>query len=415
MGALVPVFTDGCDRVAQQNDRICRSADDIGEDWAVAYVVLEARSRRLVQLVVVAMLSAGAALVATTIAAAEQPHAPQRRSNLIDNVHIPRKKSVQGAELPVVQMGSARVVVKYLGHDFVQYQTRDRNNQVVTFYVSEPKNKSVSHRLVLFINGSGCDSVFAKDKDGLKGYGYDMFLDNHLEEVRVVVAEKPGVRLYDNVRATGQGCKGCSEQFLKEYTLEKWTEANDAALLAALALPRIKRDKILVIGHSDGGQVATHLARLESRVTHVASIAGGGPTQLFDSVYAASTSKSSHTSKDVEEVLEQWRDIEKDPHSITKFVWGHPYNRWSSFLKTSSLDDLLNCKTKCYLVQGTSDTSVPVASFDLLLAELAVHDRPMVYERIDSADHGLTVRADDKSTRELPNAIERIMKWFLQP
>ena len=42
--------------------------------------------------------------------------------------------------------------------------------------------------------------------------------------------------------------------------------------------------RTLVIGHSEGGIVAAYVAAKLPKVTHVASLAGGGPTQLFDFV-----------------------------------------------------------------------------------------------------------------------------------
>lgn len=66
-------------------------------------------------------------------------------------------------------------------------------------------------------------------------------------------------------------------------TLERWAEANEAAIRAARRLPQISRDKTLVVDHSEGGLVAYRISRdLPQIVTHVSSIAGGGGSQLYD-------------------------------------------------------------------------------------------------------------------------------------
>jgi hypothetical protein len=47
-----------------------------------------------------------------------------------------------------------------------------------------------------------------------------------------------------------------SRDFWREHTLERWSEAVSAALIAARSLPFIDQTKTLVLGHSEGGLVA---------------------------------------------------------------------------------------------------------------------------------------------------------------
>jgi predicted esterase len=293
-------------------------------------------------------------------------------------------------------------------NDFRIYQSADKFGRKITFFVSMPtQNKPLP--LVLFINGSGGQSAFQKTQNGIIGtYSYDSILKAANGRARLVVVEKPGAQLFSQ---NGRG----TEEFLKEYTLDRWTEANNAAVSALRSSPEFDKSRLLVIGHSDGGQVATHLARSNSAVTHVASLAGGGPTQLFDMAYNASggEQQKQDTSQQVEKVYQTWEKIKADPHSITKTAWGHPFNRWSSFLASSSMDDLMHCKTKAYLVHGTADLSVPVSSFDVMRAELSTHGRDAIYERIDGANHGMTIGTGRDKKEELPNILARIIDWYL--
>ncbi|MBX9952681.1 MAG: prolyl oligopeptidase family serine peptidase [Candidatus Obscuribacterales bacterium] len=299
-------------------------------------------------------------------------------------------------------------VFKYREYEFRMYQTGDKFGRKITFFVSQPTQKKPLP-IVLFINGAGGQSAFQKTPEGIVGdFPYDKFLKVMGNRARLMIVEKPGAQLF-SPRAKNP------EEFLKEYTLDRWTEANNAAVSALRSSPEIDKSKLLVIGHSDGGQVATHLARSNSAVTHVASLAGGGTTQLFDMAYSASgrEQQNQNSSAEVERVYQKWQKIKEDPHSITKTAWGHPFNRWSSFLASSSLDDLLHCKTKAYLVQGTADQTVPVTSFDAMRAELVSHGRDAVFERIDGANHGLTIGTGSAAKEELPNILSRIMNWYL--
>jgi predicted esterase len=76
---------------------------------------------------------------------------------------------------------------------------------------------------------------------------------------RIVIVEKPGVRFLDVAQDPGSAL-GASAEFLAEHTLERWSEANITALRAALQLPGADRARVLICGHSEGGNVAAHVA-----------------------------------------------------------------------------------------------------------------------------------------------------------
>jgi len=299
-------------------------------------------------------------------------------------------------------------VFKYKEYEFRMYQTGDKFGRKITFFVSQPAQRKPLP-IVLFISGAGGQSAFQKTPDGIVGdFPYDQFLKVIGNRARLMIVEKPGAQLF-SPRARNP------EDFLREFTLDRWTEANNAAVTAMRSSPEIDKSRLMVVGHSEGGQVATHLARGNSAVTHVASLAGGGATQLFDLAYSASgrEQQNQNSSAAVDRVYQKWQKIKEDPHSITKTAWGHPFNRWSSFLASSTLDDLLHCKTKAYLVQGTADQTFPITSFDAMRAELVSQGRDAVFERIDGANHGLAIGTGKTAKEELPNILSRIMIWYL--
>src|SRR5262249_43647371 len=131
--------------------------------------------------------------------------------------------------------------------------------------------------------GSGSQSVFRKAGERVVGGYQNLLAAESKGRVRVLVVEKPGVQYLDRPPHPGSAEKA-SEELLNEHTLPRWAEANGAALRAAWTLPSVDSSRTLVAGHSEGGIVAACLAAELPRVTHVASLAGGGPTQLFDFV-----------------------------------------------------------------------------------------------------------------------------------
>lgn len=147
----------------------------------------------------------------------------------------------------------------------------------------------------------------------------------------------------------------------------------------------------------------------------MASLAGGGPTQLFNLVETLRARRQAQgAAQNVEaggeEMYEAWKKIQADPSSTTKFLMGHPYRRWSSFLVSSVLAELLRCKARIYIAHGTNDQANPVAGFDMLRAELVVRGRDVRAERIEGGGHNFAQEAADYNP--MRSVMGRVASWF---
>src|SRR5215813_1735917 len=306
-----------------------------------------------------------------------------------------------------------------LGIPFQRYTVEDSFGRAITFYLSAPpkEEEGAKNPVALFIEGSGCQSLFRKRDERIVGGYQNLLLREAKGRARILVVEKPGVKFLDAPARPGSA-EGASEEFLKEHTLPRWAEANRAALRAVWTLPGIDTSRTLVMGHSEGGIVAAMVSAESPQVTHVASLAGGGPTQLFDLTEIRGRSRVGDNPGDaerrVQDIYDEWARILKDPESISKFWLGHPYRRWSSFLTHSVTEELLRTKARIYLAQGTLDTSVSVRAHDVLVAELQARGRDVTAERLEGADHGFR-------TQDLPEGFPagmqalfgRVLGWFL--
>ena len=113
----------------------------------------------------------------------------------------------------------------------------------------------------------------------------------------------------------------------------------------------------------------------------------------------------------VEEIYETFARIQLKPNSITDFAWGHPHRRWSSFLATSALDELLRSRARVYLAHGARDSVVPVAAFELVRAELIRHGRDVTAQRFEDADHSLGTEGGAQTTK-IRATLTHIASWF---
>lgn len=303
------------------------------------------------------------------------------------------------------------------GQPYEKFLTRDRFGREITFYLSQAVAGRGPLPLVAYIEGSGCGSRFEERGGKIRpAGGHIVVADVFKDRARVLVVEKPGVRYLSQ---PVDGCKGAAE-FNREHTLERWAEANEAAIRAARRLPLVDKSRALVVGHSEGGLVACRVARdLPEIVTHVSTLAGGGPSQLYDLIALARRGQffeevSPDAEARVQHVLGRWREIESDPTSVEKFFFGFSYRRWSTFLAASPLEELAAVRAQIYIAQGTADAAVDPTSADALFAQLVSQNRRVTYDRVEGANHSFRIR-DKPKTDGWQELFERISKWFLFP
>ncbi|MCC6969587.1 MAG: prolyl oligopeptidase family serine peptidase [Phycisphaerales bacterium] len=254
--------------------------------------------------------------------------------------------------------------------------------------------------IAVFIQGSGGGSLFGELPDGRRYGGIQNILLTLADgRFRVLCVEKPGVAFLSQATPPGSA-EGCTDEFKREHTPERWAAAIVAATRAARALPGIDTSTLLVSGHSEGGDMAAHVGAAMPEATHVAILSAGGPTQLFDMAQLARREQSPGESDAdrearVESAYEAWARIMQNPDSIEKSEWGHPNRRWSTFMKAGPVQSALACNAKMFLAYGTLDTSVPVESCDVLRAQLTAAGKDVTTDRRIGEDHGYSKEGQD--------------------
>lgn len=301
---------------------------------------------------------------------------------------------------------------------YERYKTTDAFGREITFYLSKAPAADAVLPLIVCVQGSGSQSVFIEvpTPDGPRigsGGPEAAMLRLGRERARILVVEKVGVEFLVQPKRPGSGEEG-SEEFRLEHTLERWTEAVNAAVVAACKLPGVDGSRVLALGHSEGGQVVCHLAAANGHITHVASLAGGGPTQLFDLFELARSGAFGPPEGTADErvawVLEGWKGVLAAPEAPDQFWLGHPHRRWSSFLSASPAEALGRSKARVFIAHGTADRASSCAAADVLYAEMLARGRDVTYERLEGADHGFRT-ADDPGGWMRVHGL--VLEWFL--
>jgi predicted esterase len=187
-------------------------------------------------------------------------------------------------------------------------------------------------------------------------------------------------------------------------------DALTAALQDARKRPGVDQSRLLVAGHSEGALLTCEVAaRHPNQVTHIAPFSAGGVTQLYSLLELARAKSDA----DVAKVVEGWRNVQKDPDSYQKSWFGHTYLRWSSFLRSSCMQRLGDAPTTLvYLAHGTKDAASAIQATDALWAWLLAQCRPVVYERLEAADHGLQLEAEPERNG-LAEVFARLVDWYV--
>lgn len=297
---------------------------------------------------------------------------------------------------------------------YQRYFTNDKFERKITFYLSEENNETKALPLIVYVQGSGCGSLFRQQNERIfPNYGHITVQEVAKGKARVLIVEKPGVSFLDQP----QNCQNANE-FNREHTLERWSEAVAASILAAQKLSDISSEKTLIVGHSVGGLVACRVAKnLLQTVTHITLIAGGGGSQLFDLLTLTRKGNffrevSENPEERVKYLLNQWKMISEDPINSEKFFFGFAYRRWSTFLASSPLEELEKINAKIYIVQGTADEAVNPTSADVLFAQLSAKNKDLNYQRIEGADHSLNIKGNSQ-INGWQMEFEKLVEWFL--
>ena len=241
--------------------------------------------------------------------------------------------------------------------------------------------------LAVWMQGSGYHSVFPVREGKTRLGPIGLVAEALGPDIQVLTVEKRGVE-FGTLGAGGSD--GAPREYQEYATLED-RSADVISVLEAFASQKTLPSRLLAIGHSEGADVAAKVAADFPGVSHVAFLAGGGPSQIFDFMVFIRRSDASPEEKEtqIEALWKSWADIEADPRSIDKTFKGHAYRRWSSYFNQPPLGNLLKTRAKILIMHGSEDESVPIESADLCSVELTRAGREHKYLRLPGADHSM--------------------------
>lgn len=283
----------------------------------------------------------------------------------------------------------------------------------ITFYLSEgAKEKYLP--LIIYVQGSGSNSHFALNplQNIVPQSGHATIYDVAKAKARVLIVEKPGVRYLES--------NEINPKFDLNFSLESWCTTIEQAIRYVMTHSKIDSSRVLIIGHSEGGLVAAKMANMMGDIiTHVAIVAGEGISQLYSLYKFAESGRYFKSANDlkispIDSLLRAWEKIQSDPLSTSKKFWGFTYLRWSSFLTTSTYDELATCGAQIIIIQGSKDENVIPESAVILFAGLKSKGKEVTLHIIPNADHSFQLLQNESSMDGWEMVARKCINWFLE-
>lgn len=255
--------------------------------------------------------------------------------------------------------------------------------------------------LMIFIHGSGNEPTFAYQTD-LKTYAWKGFIEveKYKDKYHVISVSKPGIPLFDTVQkdpVTFASSYPMNDEFKNRYSLEWRAEAASLIIDQAIKLLPVDKSKVLVIGHSQGGQVAPKVAVLNKKVTHVVLLNTNSLNHLYDFILqerlASFKNEQSfeQTQQNIDSLFRDYKNIFADPKSKTKMWYGETYYRWASFSDETPLENMLKLKIPIYVIAGGKDIWQSfIMNTDYVKIEFLRHKKTnLTYKVYPNANHFL--------------------------
>lgn len=293
------------------------------------------------------------------------------------------------------------------GTPFIRHIIRDDIGRSITYYVSRPRTTAP---ILMMIQGSGCASIINGQPGPVYSTLFNLVPFAAEGRFTVVAVEKPFAgETRTNTPGTANSCK---PEFNADFTAERWLQALQASLNDARKSPWVDHKRTAVLGVSEGAVMSTMLAAKDAGVTDVIAISGSGTTQLYD-FFAQAYRTCFDVSNCLAKVEDTVRAIAADPENPSRFAWGHPFKRWTSFFRVDPGEQLLKSKARVYLAFGTNDHAVPALSQEVAVAKLLAAGRNVTVRRVADADHSLR-QTGATNLDDLDDVERAALDWFWQ-
>lgn len=268
-----------------------------------------------------------------------------------------------------------------------------------TFEIHVTKSNSQKSKPVLvYIDGSGNLPLYYKTKSGKYATSISLNIKQYARDYHVVLISKPNIPFSDTVQysPSGRMFYPANERYTQLYSLDWRAETASKAIDYVIKKYSVDTRKIIVMGYSEGAQVAPKIAVLNKKVTNVVCFVGNALNQLYDFLLEARLDADRkiispvEAQKMVDSLYLEYEKIYADPTATNKTWYGETYLKWSSFSRTTPLENMLKLTIPILYIAGGRDNNQTILDMDYAKLEfLRKGKRNLTYKVYPDCSHYL--------------------------
>jgi dienelactone hydrolase len=293
-----------------------------------------------------------------------------------------------------------------------------------SIHVSKPTAKG-PRPLLIYLDGSGNFPIQFKTKSGRYSTAIAMDVAKYAKEYYIVLISKPGIPFSDSLSYSDSGRAFYPENktYKERYSLD-W-RAGTAAESINFLVKKIPVDqkKVVVMGYSEGSQVAPKVAVLNKKVTHVVCFVGNALNQLYDFILDARLEadrgkiSTEEAQGKVDSLYIEYEKIYANPLAVNQTWYGETYLKWSSFTKTTPLENMIQLNIPILYLAGGKDNHQNIMDMDYARLEfLRKGKKNLTYKVYPNSNHyfqeSSTVDGKTKKTDRIDEVHQFAFDWL---
>lgn len=231
------------------------------------------------------------------------------------------------------------------------FETRRPDGSDIHWKLDIPEGRMGRVGLVVIMQGSGCNSVAKNQSLALARTVFSEFA--------ALMVDKYGVDPDSDAVKVGED-EVCPLEYYANNTNSQRV-VDYVQILGGLSSAEWWNGKLVVIGGSEGGDIAAQVSA-QIKPNAVVLISSGGSITFGELVRETNRWQMQRN----EVPREHWPDVDgifsrarENPQSA-QVEGGYSYRYWADSIDRRTVDDMLNISAPVLLIQGTSDTSVPL-------------------------------------------------------
>lgn len=263
------------------------------------------------------------------------------------------------------------IMVSGQTENFSHYTIKDRKLKTFQIHLAS-SDSTVKKPLLVYLDGSGNFPIYYKKKSGNYSTSIPLDIKKYAKDYHIILISKPGIPFKDSLQTSSSGRRFYpeNETYTNLYSLDWRAGAAAKAIDFIIKKIPVDKSKIVVMGYSEGSQVAPRAAVINKKVTHVVSIVGNAMPQFYDFLtnVRLDVSKNKLSAVEGQKVIDslysEFDKILADPLSVKKKWYGETYLKWSSFNKKSPLENMLELDIPILYIAAGKDNNQPIFGMD---------------------------------------------------